>query len=335
MGAAHLIDPEPPAERLFSCCLFCGQRFPPNGMFGRLPPGLQLAYDPAKQRLWSVCGRCRRWNLLPIEERFDAIDDLERTVRGRADLLASTDNIALYAHDELQIVRIGGAPLIERASWRYGRFSPTASATSRRGEMMAATALDAVEFLGAVPGLRSLTRNIDASRALDMVRWSRFGSVAWDGRARCVHCNSVLHALHFDVSWGIHPRIEDGRLVAGVPCTRCDPWTREKVFDVTGDDALLVLRRVLAYQHVGSGRERHIRDAAAIVRSAGSAERLLRDLSTGSSSLWRLGTERRIALGIALDHLAESRQHQLRLERYRSEWRVEEELARIVDDELS
>jgi hypothetical protein len=334
MGAAHLIDPEPPVERLFSRCLFCGQRFPPSAVFGRVPPGDQLAYDPARTRLWSVCGRCRRWNLVPVEERFDAIDELERLVGARAELLAATENIALYGFDGLRIVRIGGARLLERATWRYGRLGAHGVA-SRRAEFVAAHAVDAVERLGAVPGLGRLTRNIDATRALDMVRWSRFGSVAWDGRARCSHCNSVLHALHFDISWWLHPRIEDGRLIVGVPCTRCDPWTPEKVFDVTGEDAYLVLRRVLSYQHVGAGLERHVRDATAIISDAGSARELLGDLSTGTRSLWRLGPGRRLALGMALDSIAETRQHELRLERYRSEWRVEEELARIVDDELS
>lgn len=334
MGAAHLIDPDPP-DRLFRHCLFCRQEFPESGTFGRVPPGRLLAYDPARQRLWSICGRCRRWNLLPIEERLDAIDCLERLATGRAVLLAATEHVALYAHDELRIIRIGGARLAERAAWRYGRTGLVLERAAAPGERVAATAIDAVERLGRLPVLRRLAGSVDPSRAVDVVRWSRFGSVAWDGRARCTHCGSVLHALHFDVSWWLHPRLEDGRLVVGVPCTRCDPWTPAKVFDVTGDDAHLVLRRVLAYQHVGVARDRDIRSAVALVAGAGSAEALLHELSTGKCSLWRLGAERRIALGIALDHLAEARQQRVRLERYHAEWRVEEELARIVDDELS
>jgi hypothetical protein len=338
MGAAHVIDPLPAEERLYSCCLFCGRRFPDSTMFGRLPPGLQLAYDPARSRLWSICGRCRRWNLVPVEERFDAIELLEHTVSGRAELLARSDNITLYALDELHIVRIGAARLSERASWRYGGYSARAAAaavSSRRSEFIAVTAVGAVERLGALPGLGRLPRHIDAGRALDLVRWSRFGSIAWGGSARCSHCNSVLHALHFDVSWWLYPRITRDRLVVGVPCTRCDPWTPSKVFDLAGEDAQLVLRRVLAYQHVGAGRDRLVQDAAALVQQAGSADRLLMELSTGRSSLWSLGTERGIALAIALDHLAEKRLLQVRLEGIESAWRLEEELARIIDDELT
>jgi hypothetical protein len=60
-----------------------------------------------KNRLWSICSHCRRWNLLPIEERFDAIDELEGIARGRGELLATSDNITLFAFDQLRIVRMG------------------------------------------------------------------------------------------------------------------------------------------------------------------------------------------------------------------------------------
>src|SRR5688572_19780884 len=126
MVAENVIEPVV-EEQLYSSCLFCAHDFPPSPLFGRVPPGLQLAYDPSCNRLRSIFGRCRRWNLLPIEERYDAIDLLEHTVAGRALLLAHSDNVALYSHEELQIVRIGPARLPERATWRYGSYSARAA----------------------------------------------------------------------------------------------------------------------------------------------------------------------------------------------------------------
>jgi hypothetical protein len=337
MGAAYpTLDLPAPGDRLYAHCLFCGEHFPPNPMFGPLPPGLQLAYDPARSRLWSICGRCRRWNLLPVEERYDAIDLLEHTVSGRAELIARSDNIALYRHDELQILRIGSALFLERTTWRYGSYAArVASATAEvRGERIA-TALGAAQRLNTVPGLGRLTRNIDTDRALDLVRWSRFGSIAWDGRAPCRYCGSVLQELHYDISWWLYPRIDGDRLVIGVPCTRCDPWTPEKVFDVTGEDGHVALRRVLAYQLIGARKQRAVREASQLLQRAGSADRLLQEMSTGRMSLWRMGTERTFALAIALDHLAEKRLIDEQLRGYESEWRLEEDLARIIDDELS
>lgn len=337
MGAAcPTLDLPEPEGRLYAHCLFCGEQFPPNPMFGPLPPGLQLAYDPERGRLWSICGRCRRWNLLPVEERYDAIDLLEHTVSGRAEEISRTDNVALYRHDELQILRIGGARFIERTTWRYGRYGARLAATSGdAGSERIVTVLGAANRLHAVRGLGRITRNLDVDRALDLVRWSRFGSIAWDGRAPCRHCGSVLQELHYDISWWLYPRIAGDRLVIGVPCTRCDPWTPEKVFDVTGEDGYVALRRVLAYQLIGARKDGAIREASLMLQRAGSADRLLQEMSTGRISLWRMGTERTFALAIALDHLAEKRLLDQQLRGYESEWRLEEDLARIIDDELS
>src|SRR6185437_7955451 len=84
------------------------------------PVGRRLAYDPRKGRLWVVCTRCGRWNLTPLEERWEAIDDAERLFRGTR-LRMSTDNIGLAClRGSFELVRIGPALLPEIASWRYG-----------------------------------------------------------------------------------------------------------------------------------------------------------------------------------------------------------------------
>ena len=61
------------------------------------------AYDPDRGRLWVVCEFCRRWNLAPIEERWEALHQLERMVRDRAKVVAETDNITLLSAGELTI----------------------------------------------------------------------------------------------------------------------------------------------------------------------------------------------------------------------------------------
>jgi hypothetical protein len=84
------------------------------------PVGRRLAYDPARGRLWVICTRCNRWNLSPLDERWEAIDECERLFRSTR-LRYSTDNIGLARIDEhLELVRIGPALLPEIASWRYG-----------------------------------------------------------------------------------------------------------------------------------------------------------------------------------------------------------------------
>lgn len=105
---------------MFSTCLFCNSSLGANDQIAAFPVGQRLAFDPARGRLWVICTRCGRWNLSPLEERWEAIDHCERLFRGTR-LRYSTDNIGLARVGEhLELVRIGPALLPEIASWRYG-----------------------------------------------------------------------------------------------------------------------------------------------------------------------------------------------------------------------
>jgi hypothetical protein len=114
-----------------------------------------MAFDPKKGRLWVICTRCGRWNLTPLEERWEAIDDCERLYRGTR-LRMSTDNIGLARfRGGFEIVRIGPALLPEIASWRYGtrlaRFEPE-EPDARPGLFMRGAKLIARATAGALVG---------------------------------------------------------------------------------------------------------------------------------------------------------------------------------------
>lgn len=105
---------------MYTSCLFCHSDLGANHHLSTFPVGRRLAYDPKKGRLWVVCTRCGRWNLTPLEERWEAIDDGERLFRGTR-LRMSTDNVGLARfRGGFELVRIGPALLPEIASWRYG-----------------------------------------------------------------------------------------------------------------------------------------------------------------------------------------------------------------------
>jgi hypothetical protein len=105
---------------MYSACLFCNGPLDTNERIESMPVGRRLAYDLARGRLWVICARCGRWNLSPLDERWEAIDQCERLFRATR-LRYSTDNIGLARIDErLELVRIGPALLPEIASWRYG-----------------------------------------------------------------------------------------------------------------------------------------------------------------------------------------------------------------------
>jgi hypothetical protein len=105
---------------MYSTCLFCYTRFGANEAVEHFPVGRRLAFDTAKGRLWVVCRKCERWNLTPIEERWEAIEECERSYRATK-LRVSTDHIGLARLDEgLELVRIGQPQRPEFAAWRYG-----------------------------------------------------------------------------------------------------------------------------------------------------------------------------------------------------------------------
>ncbi|MDQ3950516.1 MAG: hypothetical protein M3282_09220, partial [Gemmatimonadota bacterium] len=105
---------------MYATCLFCNSDLGRNQALEHFPVGRRLAYDAAKGRLWVICRRCERWNLSPLEERWEAIEQCERMYSGTR-LRVSTDNIGLARLREgLELVRIGEPQRPEFAAWRYG-----------------------------------------------------------------------------------------------------------------------------------------------------------------------------------------------------------------------
>src|SRR5438132_5544235 len=101
--------------------MFCNNSLGANEIIAPSPIGRRLAFDAAKGRLWVVCQHCGRWNLSPLEERWEAIEDCERTFRGTF-VRVSTGNIGLARLREgLELIRIGEPLRPEFAAWRYGR----------------------------------------------------------------------------------------------------------------------------------------------------------------------------------------------------------------------
>jgi hypothetical protein len=324
---------------MFTRCLFCHGSFAENDRLAHMPRGRRIAYDPEQGRLWAVCSRCHRWNLAPIEERDAALYELERLARDHARPLGHTANVSLLGAGSLTLVRVGDAGLVEQAWWRYGRElrRRKTSFESRRSKVAAYT-FGAMQYLGDAIGFSDGDVAIDWSDTpvADVLRWRRFGWAAWHGRETCPYCNSTLRALRYDLGWWVYPlRGEDGRLGVGIPCQRCDPWTPEKVYELHGDVAENVLRRLLAYQNIAGASERKITDAARAIEEAGSAGAFALDVSERRQSLWKMGKVGTIGLEIALNESVERRLLDLEVRAIEFIWRREEEIARIIDQELT
>jgi hypothetical protein len=105
---------------VYSTCTFCHAPLGTNEALERFPVGRKLAIDQSRGRLWAVCIACGQWNLSPIEERWEAIEEGERLYRD-ARRRVSTDHIGLARlRDDTELIRIGEPQRPEFAAWRYG-----------------------------------------------------------------------------------------------------------------------------------------------------------------------------------------------------------------------
>jgi hypothetical protein len=95
-----------------------------------------------------------------------------------------------------------------------------------------------------------------------------------------------------------------------------------------------VLRRVLAYQNITGAGENALNRAVKEVEGAGTPEAYLESVARASPFLRELSFPQAVALEIALSEGVERRALEVEARGLEFMWRREEELARIMDEEL-
>lgn len=322
---------------IFDKCLVCSREFPANDSLEHMTRGRRVAYDPTRGRLWAICDGCRRWSLVPLESRWEALEELEKLTADEGRLLASTDNVGLLRARNLEVVRVGRARLPEESWWRYGRELHRRRERTRR---LAATASvgGAVAFAGslAAGGVSMFAAWFFFNKGQAVVsaaRWLRFGSTAWQGRGECAACGEVHGKYPFSgrsrLVWSADGEAQ--AMKVKVPCPYCwGPWV-----DVRGQESVAMLRRVLAYHHFSGASERRIRGATKLVEAVGGAERLPSRILPRGKTVYGMGRTGAVALEIALHEEQEKRLLQMEVAELEDRWRREEELAEIIDGELT
>jgi len=326
---------------LYTRCLVCATPFTANEQLQHMPHGQKLAYDPSRGRLWAVCRTCRRWSLAPIEDRWEALEELEKLTTDKARLLSQTDNIALLRVGPLEIVRVGEAKLTEEAWWRYGRELTSRKRTFDKLGVAGTLAAGAVVAGGwATGGMTMLGVWLIMGHGSDTVRdgarWLRFGSSAWRGEERCDNCGFVFRSITFRdrSSLGLFPGDEPGKIQLVARCPRCGEY-RDAGLRLKGQDAERALRRVLAYHHFAGASERRVVAATRLIQEAGSPQDLARIVVKDGRRLGDLQRTGGIALEIAANEASEQHLLELELAELEAHWRREEELASIIDGELT
>ena len=339
---------------MYATCLFCHGKLGANEAIEPFPVGKRLAFDAARGRLWVVCESCGRWNLSPMEERWEAIEQCERRFRATR-VRVTTTNIGLARlPDGTELVRIGQPLRPEFAAWRYGRrfarrrthaqiiaagtvISAGAGAIAFAPLLAPALAMGAISIV-VVPGLTTVMGAVPVVGALairDYLEHDRvIGRLTHDDgvlTVRAKHANDAqLHAEGDDLE----------RVWLEVPHDA--GWSR---FD--GLAALQAAGLILAGANRFGASTAQVQDAVARVEAAGDATSFLRTAAAMGDlrhtrfisliNAWRgLGTMRlsgteRLALEMSLHEEGERRALEGELALLEAAWRDAEELAHIAD----
>lgn len=329
---------------MYRRCLTCGAPFPPNGSVESLPLGARLAYDPRQGRLWQLCLRCRRWSLVPLEARWEALEELERLARDRGRTLSDTGRISLIRVGPLELVRVGPVSLQEESWWRFGREFRDRRLRAAALSSAGALGVGALAVGGWVTGGLALVagwaawnqKEWAADRLQDLSRRVRLGGTAWRGERTCAVCGTGVGILPFGRSDEVVLRsdpVRPGEVVLSVACRRCRDDTGG--LELRAAEAERALERLLAYRNHRGAEPGTVEAAARRVEDAGSAPSFTRQVAEGEPSLGSIGPTAGVALEIALAGSRERRLMEMEAAELEAHWRREEELAEIIDGELT
>jgi hypothetical protein len=331
---------------MYRTCIFCSADLGSNQSIEEFPVGRSIAFDAARGRLWAVCPRCVRWNLAPIEERWEAVEDAEKRFRDSR-LRAHSENVGVAKlPDGTRLIRIGRALPGELAAWRYG-----GQLVRRRRQYLMVGAAAAAGALAVVGGMAAL----GIGGGLVWL-WSSAASSWSEQRQR-----KVIHRIQAADSptgreiavrrWHVQGAWLDDAggngIVLHVPDVdrekrRQDGWGRTRFSETVvlpDRHARAVLGRAMVHvNNKGASRSR-VQDAVGLLADARSAEDYLRGLARGGHVLGKredmrnrqLAAPAALALEMALHEETERRALEGELAVLEAAWREAEEIAAIAD----
>ena len=337
-----------PRGTMFTTCIYCSANLEKNEVLEAFPVGRRLAFDAANGRLWVVCRSCERWNLTPLDERWEAIEQAQKLFHD-ARLRVSTDHIGMARLREgLELVRIGEPQRPEMAAWRYGdQFG------RRRNRQLIATgaivgAVSAVVVGGMVVGMSiGGFSGILANGGM----WDAIvhGSPRKEvGRIKSPDdANQILIVQRRHARMSIIERADNNsQLVLRLEHTR--GMTR-----LSGEDAMRAAQQLLPTVNRFGGSKSAVNDAVSFLEQSGgpvaALSRIQRESGVGSElkafktsgaklrvtkkpgALHTLPVVSRLALEMALHEEQERRAMMGELKQLENVWREAEEIAHISD----
>lgn len=338
---------------MYTTCLFCNRPLGSNEVLETFPVGRRVAFDSGKGRLWVVCRRCERWNLSPLEERWEVVEECERLFRSTR-LRVSTDNIGLARLREgLELVRIGDPLRGEFAFWRWGdqfgrrrrrAVAVGVGGAAAIGLVIAGGAAAGVSIGGGWYGFSHLVRELNGQRTAARLRTPGGDPI----RVQLKHLEkSRLVPAPGGDGWELHVRYAPGW---------SGGFTRGEgqLLVLPGEEAMPAAGRLMARANRSGGSRRTIDSAVARIEAVGNPDRFLLSATreaerirvdkagssrkkrerTTAGSLAKLPGDLRLAIEMATQEEQERRAMEGELATLEAAWRQAEEVASIADSLL-
>ena len=320
--------------------MFCKRPLESNEVLETFPVGRRLAFDAAKGRLWVVCRKCHRWNLTPLEERWEAVEDCERIFR-ETRTRASTENIGIARHSGgLDLVRIGKPPRGEFAAWRYGE------------QFRRRMRIGVLGVLGGTAGSAALWSlqltwpavfgGISTVAVWPYIAWLHLRTLAKvrvggeTGDDGSVTPENVARFKQSDIR-AMRVMPSDGDLGFAVEIRRA---MRRAQFE--GEDARRVAAAVVPHLNGWGGSRRTVQHAVNEIEASGHPSRFLTDVANLEHTNWtgsqgyvhNMPRPTRLALEMSLHEEQERRALEGELWILEQAWKEAEEIAAIADNLL-
>jgi hypothetical protein len=330
---------------VYSTCLFCHAALGSNDAIEAFPVGRRLAFDVQRGRLWVICRACDSWNLTPLEQRLEAVEECERAYRATT-IRVSTENIGLATiTPRLDLVRVGKPLRPEFAAWRYGTrvrrryWQQARHAVATTLTNYAAGAFGAAAAMAGTAAMATRSRFLETALQAPLERMESrvmFDRVLAhvrtpDGELRPLRFSHVARleiiSTHDLGHWSFRIAHQGGTL------------------DLNGAQAGQVAGQLLSRLNHHGGTASDLRRATRLITDAGDPELYIRNSGTlrhtrrrKNSIFWDdsvgvlgLTPTERLALEIALHEDAERQAMQGQLSALEMAWRDAEEIASISD----
>lgn len=321
---------------MYSTCIFCNKPLGSNEVIERFPVGRRIAFDSAMGRLWVVCRSCERWNLSPLEDRLEVIDECERLYSIERKRV-STENIGLAKLNEgLELVRIGQPQRPEFAAWRYG---DQFGRRRRRNVMISGAGVVAVG------GIWALGWTIGGAGILMMNSGGEFVKRFTHGSPNKVMARVAVGEAPFQNMIDIKRKHLDNLILTADSIDGYGLLFRrgkklKEVREIRGESARLALQKVLPAINRYGGNQKTVSSAVSLIEHLPDPHDFVKSAAKSfaptmrmqkADAIRQLPGDVRLALEMAVHEEAERRALEGELKGLELAWREAEQIASISD----